>query len=68
MHEFDKCRFCDNYSPNSKRLDKCDVVSSYGCIKRDHFTLDVHRVIDKARQYGISVTDVLNLMREATKF
>lgn len=65
MHEFDKCRFCIHHYPKSKRLDKCEYP--YPCIDREYFHLDTLTVIDKARQYGISVTDVLNLMREVSK-
>lgn len=68
MHEFDKCCFCQYYNPRSARLDKCSYYSAtHYCLDRGAFILDVSKVIDKAKLYNISVTDVLNLMREVTK-
>lgn len=64
MHEFDKCRFCAHYYTKSKRLDKCEYP--YPCLNREFFRLDVIKVIDKAKQYKISVTDVLALMHEVS--
>ena len=57
MDEFDKCKFCLSYD------------SGYGCdddICRDHchYRIDVKKIIDKADERNISVTDVLNLIRE----
>lgn len=65
MHEFDKCCFCAHHYPESKRYDKCEYP--YSCIDRQFFQLDVKKVVDKAKMYDISVTDVLNLMKEVTE-
>lgn len=68
MHEFDKCRFCYYHNPKSALIDKCTYYSTtHYCLNRGAFILDTCKVIDKAKQYEISVTDVLNLMREVTK-
>lgn len=71
MHEFDKCRFCYYHEPKISRLDKCTYSQhnsyGYGCLDHAAFHLDVRKVIDKAKLYKISVTDVLNIMREVTK-
>lgn len=67
MHEFDKCCFCFYHDPNCNRLDKCSYIHHSYCIDRSSFVLDHMKVINKSRQYDISVTDTLNLMREATK-
>lgn len=65
MHEFNKCRFCMHYDPLNKRYDKCNNVRP--CYTFELFDLNVIKVIDKAKLYGISVTDVINLIREASK-
>ena len=65
MHEFDKCRFCSRYDPNKIGIDKCTY--SYLCDRNVGFYLDVTKLIEKAKFYGISVTDVLSIMNEVNK-
>ena len=57
MNEFDKCNFCCSYDGNRC----CD---GNGCLDHQHFRIDVKKIIDKSSELRISVTDVLNLMRE----
>ena len=58
MHEFDKCHFCISYDPSD---DWCrDPI----CDNHTHYILDVNKILKKADERGISVTDVLNLIRE----
>lgn len=57
MNEFDKCRFCQSYDEEKGCEDKM-------CWSRYHYRLDVDKIINKSRERGISVTDVLNLIRE----
>ena len=57
MNEFDKCRFCQSY-------DEEKGCADITCWSRYHYRLDVDKIINKAKERGISVTDVLNLIRE----
>jgi hypothetical protein len=60
MHEFDKCHFCTAYDPVS---DSCiDIYCEKS--KRTSYILDVNKILAKADEHNITVTDVLNLMRE----
>lgn len=63
MHEFDKCHFCAQYDAAE---DWCEDIF---CEKPRHtsYILDVNKVLAKANELNISVTDVLNLMRECNK-
>lgn len=65
MHEFDRCRFCFYHNPKSKRLDRCEYTK--GCLYKKAFYLDPAKVIDMAKLYKISVTDVITLMHEVEK-
>lgn len=56
MHEFDKCNFCSSYSNGS-----CSDIFCHG---HSDYILDVAKILRKAIVMNISVTDVLNLMRE----
>ena len=60
MHEFDKCHFCASYDPTD------DWCSDFFCDRASHsdYILDVRKVLKKAEDMGITVTDVLNLIRE----
>ena len=58
MNEFDKCRFCLSYD---EEAGGCTDIS---CWSRYHYRIDVDKIINKSREKGISVTDVLNLIRE----
>jgi hypothetical protein len=59
MDEFNKCRFCMNY-------DECEGCRDYFCSSIDHISyhMDVRKIIAKSKELGISVTDVLNLIKE----
>ncbi len=60
MDEFNKCRFCMNYNSNEGCEDPYCNSTNHIC-----YRMDVRKIIAKADELGISVTDVLNLMREA---
>lgn len=63
MHEFDKCHFCAQYNVED------DWCGDIFCERPRHtsYILDVKKVLAKADELGISVTDVLNLMRESNR-
>lgn len=65
MHEFDKCRFCLRFNPNALGRDHC--MYPYLCERQIGFDLDVTKLIEKAKFYDISVSDVLSIMHEVTK-
>lgn len=58
MHEFDKCHFCISYDPTD------DWCRDPLCDNHAHYVLDVNKILKKADERNISVTDVLNLIRE----
>ena len=58
MKEFDKCYFCESY----------DDVREHSCINpccfyHSGYQIDVNKVLKKAEELKISVTDVLNLIK-----
>lgn len=59
MNEFDKCRFCESYG----EIDKDQCYEGF-CMKHSCYRLDVNKILKKADELNISVTDVLNLIRE----
>lgn len=59
MNEFDKCRFCSSYDSYEGCEDPYGDSSNHIC-----YCMDVRKIIAKADELGISVTDVLNLIRE----
>lgn len=59
MHEFDKCRFCAQYRGNAG-----GCVDAYCNGNHSSYVLDVNKILNKADELNISVTDVLNLIRE----
>lgn len=59
MDEFNKCRFCMSYDSYEGCEDPYGNSSNHVC-----FRMDVRKIIAKADELGISVTDVLNLMHE----
>lgn len=63
MHEFDKCHFCANYDIAD------DWCSDIFCERITHsdYILDVSKILAKADEMSISVTDVLNLIRECNR-
>lgn len=63
MHDFDKCHFCANYSVTD---DWCNDIFCERITHSDYI-LDVNKILAKADELGISVTDVLNLIRECNR-
>jgi hypothetical protein len=63
MHEFDKCNFCGS----SVKDDENDRCKHPYCFAHSDFSLDVNKILNKADKLNISVTDVLNLMREVNR-
>ena len=63
MHEFDKCHFCASYIVTDDwcRDPCCDRIS------HSDYILDVNKILAKADEMNISVTDVLNLIRECNR-
>ena len=61
MNEFDKCNFCESYGEiyENECTNPCCCHSSY--------LLDANKVLKKAEELKISVTDVLNLIRECNR-
>ena len=57
MDEFDKCKFCCSHNG-----EKC--CDEHICFDHHHYRIDVRKIIAKSNELGISVTDVLNLIRE----
>ena len=61
MNDFDKCNFCESMT------DAGYCTEKYLCQKHSLYCLDVNKILDKADKLHISVTDVLNLIRECNK-
>lgn len=59
MHEFDKCNFCISRNDGICRDEFCSYRSDYSA--------DVTKILNKADELNISVTDVLNLIRECNQ-
>lgn len=55
MDEYDKCRFCYFY-------DDYDGCIDWFCNDRDSYRANKSRIIEKAKEEGISVSDVLTLI------
>lgn len=62
MNDFDKCNFC-----SSMTEDGCKDANANFCYGHGHYRLDVNKILNKADELKISVTDVLNLIRECNK-
>jgi hypothetical protein len=60
MNEFDKCNFCCSYEYGYCHDDE-------HCHNHQHYRIDVYKLIAKANELGISVTDLLNIMREVNE-
>ncbi len=59
LDDFDKCRFCRWYDNYEGCTDMCCCHDD-----RTDFKLDSERVIEKAKEMKISVTDVITLMNQ----
>lgn len=59
MNEFDKCNFCESYGEiyENECTNPC-------CWRHSGYRVDANKVLKKAEELEISVTDVLNLIRE----
>ena len=57
MKEFDKCNFCSSYDTDSGCSDPY-------CQNHGDYILDIHKLIAKARERGMSVNDVMTKMCE----
>lgn len=62
MDEFNKCKFCCSYDSYEGCEDPVCNSSNHIC-----YRMDVQKIIAKADERGISVTDVLNLIYEVNK-
>ena len=63
MHEFDKCHFCASYNLTEGW---CDNI---WCDRKTHtdYILDVNKILNKAKEMGASISDVIALMNEVAK-
>lgn len=61
MHEFDRCNFCATYVEGDGDV---FCIHPY-CVCHSDYSLDISKVLKKADEMNLTVTDVLNLMREA---
>ena len=59
LDEFDKCRFCKWY-------DDYEGCTNVFCCPddRNDFKMNVERVVEKAKEMNMSVTDVVTLMNQ----
>lgn len=56
LDEFDKCRFCKHYDTFDGCIDVC------GCNNGDDFEANKERIIEKAKEKHISVSDIIALI------
>ena len=54
--EFNKCYFCYYY-------DEFDGCVGVGCYNKDGYKANKNRIIEKAKEKGISVADVMALIK-----
>ena len=59
MNEFDKCNFCESHDEIYK-----NECTNPCCWCHSGYRVDANNVLKKAYELKISVTDVLNLIRE----
>ena len=59
VNDFDKCNFCESYGEiyENECTNPC-------CWCHSGYRVDANKVLKKAEELEISVTDVLNLIRE----
>ena len=62
VNEFDKCNFCKNYG----EIYENECTNPY-CWRHSCYLVDANKVLKKAYELKISVTDVLNLIRECNR-
>ena len=55
MDEFDKCRFC-------RRYDNFDGCTDGFCVSNEFFEPHKARIIEKAKEMDVSVSDVIALI------
>lgn len=64
--EFHRCKFCINwneYTGSCPSVDKCDMTD---CTIKNQFRLNPDAVICKAKEYDVTVQDVLTLIDRCT--
>lgn len=59
MHEFDRCRFCESVVDG-----KC--VDEY-CVGHCDYVMDVKKIIAKADEMGVHISDIVALIKESNK-
>lgn len=57
MNEFDKCNFCSSYEAGSGCSDPY-------CQDHGDYILDIRKLIDKAKECGMTVNDVMTRICE----
>lgn len=62
MKEFYKCNFCESYGKIYE-----NVCTNPFCYHLSYYRIDVNKVLKKAEELKISVTDVLNLIKECNR-
>ena len=62
MNEFDKCNFCESHDEIYK-----NVCRNPFCRNHSSCRVDANKVLKKAEELEISVTDVLNLIHECNR-
>ena len=62
MNEFDKCNFCESYGEiyENECTNPC-------CLFHSSYRVDANKVLKKAEELEISVTDVINLIKECNR-
>ena len=59
MHEFDRCRFCDSFVDG-------DCIDIY-CEGHSDYVMDVKKIIAKADEMGVRISDIVALIKESNK-
>ena len=62
MKEFDKCNFCESYGEIYE-----NVCHNPFCRNHGSYLVDINKVLKKADELKISVTDVLNLIKACNR-
>ena len=62
MKEFDKCYFCESYGEIYE-----NVCHNPFCRNHSSYLVDINKVLKKADELKISVTDVLNLIKACNR-
>lgn len=57
MHEFDRCKFCETSDVNGKCAD-------IYCVGYCDYIMDVKKIINKADEMGVTIADIIALIKE----